>query len=62
MKSTARRYTSPVPPPRLIVAAAPGPAASSPRPSVLCLRCGGDTGHAAPRLVSFAWGRVVTRR
>lgn len=61
MESIARRYTSPATPPRLVVAAGPGASASA-RPPVLCLRCGGETGHALPGLVTFGWGRVVTRR
>lgn len=57
METTARRYSTPVSPPRLIVRAG-GESTASVTP-VLCLRCGGGAGHAVPRLVSFDWGRVA---
>ena len=58
METTARHYTSPTTPPRLVVHT-PGVAISAPTSPVLCLRCGSSVGHASHRLVSFDWGRVA---
>lgn len=56
METTARRYSTPATPPRLV--ARPEAASSAVHAPVLCLQCAGGSGHAAPSLVSFAWGRV----
>ena len=58
METIARHYTSPATPPKLVVQLN-GAVSSGPAPTAICLRCGGNIGHAAIRLVTFGWGRVA---
>lgn len=60
METTTRRYTTPVTPPAL--GGRPTMPSLRTGHSLLCLHTDRGMGHAARRLVTFDWGRVVTRR